>query len=102
MTVHFFFIFLLRPVFKGFFHAAALADLEHALRLSNSGGRSGCKALCQRGLLRRKVKNVDGAKEDFSAAARLGSKFARNQLVELNPYAALCNQMLREAFDKLA
>lgn len=23
------------------------------------------------------------------------------QLVELNPYAALCNQMLKETFDKL-
>lgn len=79
-----------------------MSDLEQAINLSNASGRAGCKALCQRGLLRRKAANVDGAKEDFSAAAKLGSKFARNQLVEMNPYAALCNQMLREAFDKLA
>lgn len=59
---------------------AALADLEEALKLSKSSGRTGCKALCQRGLLRRKHNNDDAAKEDFSNAAKLGSKFARSQV----------------------
>lgn len=148
--------------------AAALADLNEALRLSNGGGKAGCKALCQRGLLRRKLGDIDAAKDDFAKAATLGSQFARtqvcciredfsclnminaitmytchasrddvfihlthqttkyqrsaiimspilyyfspsdaptlrrSQLVALNPYAALCNQMLAQAFEKLA
>ncbi|XP_052860557.1 tetratricopeptide repeat protein 36 homolog [Anopheles cruzii] len=74
----------------------ALQDIERALELSNRAGRTGCRALCQRGILRRKSNQIDGAREDFEAAARLGSHFARTQLIEMNPYAALCNQMLRE------
>ncbi|XP_055625697.1 tetratricopeptide repeat protein 36 homolog [Toxorhynchites rutilus septentrionalis] len=75
---------------------AALDDIEQALKLSKRSGRTGCRALCQRGVLRRKNKDTDGAREDFEEAAKLGSQFARTQLIELNPYAALCNQMLRE------
>ncbi|XP_050080959.1 tetratricopeptide repeat protein 36 homolog [Anopheles maculipalpis] len=74
----------------------ALKDIEQALALSNNAGRTGCRALCQRGILKRKNNNIDGAREDFEVAAKLGSKFARTQLIELNPFAALCNQMLRE------
>ncbi|XP_049539558.1 tetratricopeptide repeat protein 36 homolog isoform X2 [Anopheles darlingi] len=74
----------------------ALKDVERALELSEGNGRTGCRALCQRGILKRKNADTDGAREDFEAAARLGSHFARTQLIELNPYAALCNQMLRE------
>ncbi|XP_053688441.1 tetratricopeptide repeat protein 36 homolog [Sabethes cyaneus] len=74
----------------------ALEDIEQALQLSNRSGRTGCRALCQRGVLRRKNNDLDGARADFEEAAKLGSKFARTQLIELNPYAALCNQMLRE------
>jgi hypothetical protein len=41
--------------------------------------------------------------EDFKAAAKLGGRFARKQVVAMNPYAALCNQMLMisETFKKL-
>ncbi|KFB47261.1 AGAP010928-PA-like protein [Anopheles sinensis] len=74
----------------------ALQDIEEALKLSNGSGRTGCRALCQRGILKRKSNDVDGARQDFEQAAKLGSKFARTQLIELNPFAALCNQMLRE------
>lgn len=45
--------------------------------------------------------NDDGAREDFQAAANLGSEFAKQMLIALNPYAALCNQMLREVMTKL-
>lgn len=75
--------------------------MNQAIILSNQSGRTGLKAFCQRGLIKRKNKDDDGAREDFNSAAKLGSKFARTQLVELNPYAALCNQMLRETFEKL-
>jgi len=54
--------------------------LENALRLSNNSGRTGCRAFCQRGILRRKNKDDTGAKDDFEKAAKLGSQFARNQV----------------------
>lgn len=38
---------------------------------------------------------------DFEAAAKLGSEFAKAQLVQMNPYAALCNRMLRDVMGKL-
>lgn len=44
---------------------------------------------------------MDLARDDFARAADLGSKFAKSQLVELNPYAALCNQMLRKVMSDL-
>jgi hypothetical protein len=37
----------------------------------------------------------EAALEDFKAAAALGSGFAKSMLVEMNPYAAMCNAMLR-------
>lgn len=43
----------------------------------------------------------DGAKEDLRNAANLGGQFAKQLLVTLNPYAALCNQMLAEVMNKL-
>uniref|UniRef100_A0A1B0DI01 Tetratricopeptide repeat protein 36 n=2 Tax=Phlebotomus papatasi TaxID=29031 RepID=A0A1B0DI01_PHLPP len=73
-----------------------------ALQLSGGTGRTGCRALCQRGLLRRKMGDDDAARDDFKTATNLGSKFARAQLIEMNPYAALCNQMLKDAFQKLS
>ncbi|XP_055903426.1 tetratricopeptide repeat protein 36 homolog [Eupeodes corollae] len=79
----------------------ALKDLEKALELSSQQARTRCQALCQRGLLYRKMENLSAAKQDFEEASKLGSKFARNQLVEINPYSALCNQMLQAAFQKL-
>jgi len=38
----------------------------------------------------------DKAREDFTRAAKAGSSFAKSQLVALNPYAAMCNAMLRK------
>lgn len=43
----------------------------------------------------------EAALEDFKAAAHLGSEFGRHMVVALNPYAALCNQMLGEVMAKL-
>lgn len=72
-----------------------------AIQLSNGQGRSGCQAYCQRGIIHRKEGRNDLAKQDFHAAAELGSKFAKGQLIELNPYAALCNQMLHNVMSTL-
>ncbi|XP_034481299.1 tetratricopeptide repeat protein 36 homolog [Drosophila innubila] len=80
----------------------ALENLNRALELaSKQQARTKCHAHCQRGVLHRKMDNLDAARADFEAAAQLGSKFAREQLVEINPFAALCNQMLQQAFDQL-
>ncbi|XP_004518714.1 tetratricopeptide repeat protein 36 homolog isoform X1 [Ceratitis capitata] len=79
----------------------ALTDLNQALELCAAQPRTKCTALCQRGVLYRKQNNLDAARRDFEDAAELGSEFAKSQLVEINPFAALCNQMLRQAFDQL-
>jgi hypothetical protein len=38
---------------------------------------------------------------DFERAAAGGCVFAKNQLIALNPYAAMCNKMLGGVFDRL-
>ncbi|KAG7483886.1 hypothetical protein MATL_G00043090 [Megalops atlanticus] len=81
--------------------AGALEDLERAITLSGGAGRSACQALVQRGLLLRLMCRDEEARADFERAAALGSEFARQQAVLLNPYAALCNRMLSEVINKL-
>ena len=72
-----------------------------AIQLSGGCGKVAEQAYTQRGLIRRLQSYDEGALEDFKAAAKLGSRFAGKQVVAMNPYAALCNQMLSEAFGKL-
>ncbi|XP_021232005.1 tetratricopeptide repeat protein 36 [Numida meleagris] len=81
--------------------AGALRDLDTAIRLGRGCGRAACQSLVQRGLIRRLQAREDDARSDFQRAARLGSAFARRQLVLLNPYSALCNQMLSEMLGRL-
>jgi hypothetical protein len=78
-----------------------VSDLDTAIQLSGGHGKVAELALTQRGLIRRLQGCDEGALEDFKAAAKLGSRFAGKQVVAMNPYAALCNQMLSEAFGKL-
>ncbi|KAL8601901.1 hypothetical protein ACOMHN_020636 [Nucella lapillus] len=79
----------------------ALEDLNMAVVLSKGEGKSACQAFTQRALIRRLEGDDQGALEDFQAAANLGNEFAKQMLVALNPYAALCNQMLSEVMTKL-
>ena len=79
----------------------ASADLDTAIHLSGGCGKVAEQAHTQRGLLRRLRGDDEGALEDFKAAAKLGSRFAQRQVVAMNPYSALCNQMLSEAIGKL-
>ncbi|KAG5269066.1 hypothetical protein AALO_G00197930 [Alosa alosa] len=81
--------------------AGAILDLERAIALSGGTGRTACQALVQRGLLFRLGNQKEEARQDFTQAAALGSKFAQQQAVLLNPYAALCNRMLSEVINKL-
>ncbi|NXT57816.1 TTC36 protein, partial [Pluvianellus socialis] len=79
----------------------ALRDLDTAIRLSRGRGRAACQSFVQRGLIHRLQARDEEAQRDFEHAARLGSSFARRQLVLLNPYSALCNQMLCEMLGRL-
>ncbi|XP_004636506.1 tetratricopeptide repeat protein 36 isoform X1 [Octodon degus] len=81
--------------------AGALEDLERAVALSGGRGRAARQGFVQRGLLARLQGRDDDARRDFERAARLGSPFARRQLVLLNPYAALCNRMLADMMGQL-
>lgn len=79
----------------------ALADLNMAVEIARGKGRAACQAHTQRAMIHRLNGNDDLAREDFQAAANLGSEFAKAQLVQMNPYAALCNKMLHDVFSKL-
>ncbi|NXM92290.1 TTC36 protein, partial [Oenanthe oenanthe] len=79
----------------------ALRDLDAAIRLSRGRGRAACQSFVQRGLIHRLQARDEDARRDLEHAARLGSAFARQQLVLLNPYSALCNQMLCEMLGRL-
>ncbi|NXJ01421.1 TTC36 protein, partial [Psophia crepitans] len=81
--------------------AGALRDLEAAIRLSRGRGRAACQSFVQRGLIHRLQAREEEARRDFERAARLGSAFAQRQLVLMNPYSALCNQMLCEMLGRL-
>jgi len=81
----------------------ALLDLDQAILLSGGGrGRAGSAALCQRGVLYRKEGRDDDAMADFQVAAEEGSGFAKSMLVEMNPYAAMCNAMLKNVFTAMS
>merc|ERR1712060_23121 len=82
-------------------HDSALEDLDTAIQLSQGKGKAGSNALCQRGVLLRKEGRDDDAMEDFKKAAKNGSGFAKAMVVEMNPYAAMCNAMLRNVFTAL-
>ena len=68
---------------------------------NNSGKQAAKQAHCQRGLILRRNGREQEAMSDFNSAAELGSGWAKSVLVELNPYAAMCNKMLKDVFSKL-
>uniref|UniRef100_A0A2K6TH73 Tetratricopeptide repeat protein 36 n=1 Tax=Saimiri boliviensis boliviensis TaxID=39432 RepID=A0A2K6TH73_SAIBB len=76
-------------------------DVAGKGRSPSLAGRGGSAGFVQRGLLARLQGRDDDARRDFERAARLGSPFARRQLVLLNPYAALCNRMLADMMGQL-
>lgn len=80
---------------------ASLQDLNKAIELCHGQGKVACQAFTQRGLIKRLAEDEDGSKEDLRNAANLGGQFAKQLLQTMNPYAALCNQMLTEVMSKL-
>lgn len=81
--------------------ASALNDIESALTKSGGRGRAAKQAFVQRGLIHRRNGNDEQAKKDFEEASDLGSEFAKAVLVEMNPFAALCNKMLKDVYSNL-
>ena len=81
--------------------AEAMDDLNKAIELSNGKGKAAAQAYCQRAMLHQIANREKEATSNWKLAAQLGSQFAKNQLDLLNPYAALCNKMLYEAFNSL-
>jgi len=79
----------------------AKMDLNNAINLSGGKGKAASQAFVQRGLISLKEKRESEAKADFEAAAKLGNQFAKAQLIQMNPYAALCNKMLRDVMGKI-
>ncbi|XP_060521646.1 tetratricopeptide repeat protein 36 homolog [Cylas formicarius] len=80
----------------------ALNDLSTAIKLcTDKHQKTTCRAHLQRGLLHRRADDMDQARRDFEVAAKMGSTLAKSQLIEINPYAALCNQMLKQVMEKL-
>lgn len=57
--------------------------MTQAINLSEGAGRTGCQAFCQRGMLHRKAGRNELAKDDFSAAAKLGSQFAKSLVIKV-------------------
>ncbi|XP_074655838.1 tetratricopeptide repeat protein 36-like [Tubulanus polymorphus] len=79
----------------------ALQDLNKSIELTSGKGQVACLAFTQRGLIRKLKEDVEGATNDFQKAANLGCPFAKQQVVEMNPYSAMCNKMLNEVMVKL-
>jgi len=78
----------------------AIQNLDKALQFSNGKGKVACQSYCQRAMLLEQS-TKEAALKDWESAAKLGSQFARTRLVQLNPYAALCNSMLNDVFSCL-
>lgn len=78
-----------------------MADLDKAIELSQGKGKVASQAFCQRAMLHQLASNDTLAFQDWESASRLGSSFAKQQLVLRNPYAALCNKMLHDVFKSL-
>lgn len=81
--------------------SSALEDLNKAIELSRGKGAAATQAYTQRGLIHRLNGAEEKALEDFTKAAELGSAFAKTMVVQMNPYAAMCNKMLADAINKL-
>jgi len=72
-----------------------------AIEFSQGMGNAASQAYCQRAMLHTVMAQEEKAFKDWESSAKLGNTFARSQLIQRNPYAALCNKMLNEVFQNL-
>lgn len=67
------------------FDSVAMKDIERVLQLTEGKqSRARALALCQRGVLFRKQGRDDEARAVFTEAAKLGSSFAKKQVIKYN------------------
>ena len=82
---------------------AALRDLDKAISLSEK--YEDFKVLSQASTQKGMILRLNGKDEEalacFKVAASHGNAFAKQQIVCLNPYAAMCNKMLNDLFQKI-
>ncbi|KAJ6224381.1 hypothetical protein RDWZM_002926 [Blomia tropicalis] len=79
----------------------AFDDLNRAISLSDQTNPLVARqAYCQRGLIHLLRENREQGINDMKLAAEMGNGFAKSYIAKLNPYAALCNQMLKEMFEQ--
>ncbi|KAI3639435.1 hypothetical protein MIR68_002533 [Amoeboaphelidium protococcarum] len=96
----------------------ALNDVSQAISLGSYDSEFLSQAYCQRAMIRTLIENKQSrqseacnddlssfsfiselseeSRRDFEAAAKLGNQFAKNELVRTNPYAKMCNAMLKD------
>lgn len=78
-----------------------MADLNYAIQECHLYARVAKNVYAQRGVLHRLGGNDEAALHDFTIAGRYGNEWARKMAVKLNPYSALCNNMLAKAMKQL-
>eukprot|EP01135_Chromosphaera_perkinsii_P008150 Nk52_evm1s1149 gene=Nk52_evmTU1s1149 len=79
----------------------ALKDLEKAIEYGQNDNFVLRNAYTQRAMIEKLRGDDDAAKSDFEKAAELGGELAKMELVKMNPYAAMCNQMMSEVMHQL-
>ncbi|RNA08586.1 OTU domain-containing 6B [Brachionus plicatilis] len=91
------------PKIFSLFTIEAWKDLEKAINLSKefNDQKVLALALTQKGTILRLKGRDDEAIDCFKVASSCGNSFAKQQVVSMNPYAALCNQMLSDVFEKI-
>ena len=81
---------------------SVLADLNKAISLSNDDfPRVKAQALCQRAWLKYSKGEMADAYVDFESSSTLGCSDAKKMTVRCNPYARLCNNIMREMLQRL-
>lgn len=85
----------------------AFNDLDKAIQLSDGNETNSNhhhhvarQAYCQRALIHLLNENRELGLKDMQRSAELGNRFARSYMAKMNPYAALCNQMLQDMFQQ--
>lgn len=79
----------------------ALADVNSAIEHAHRDRITLKQAYTQRAIIYKQKNRLDEAQADFAFAGRLGSSLAKSEAIAMNPYAAMCNKVLSQAFEAL-
>ncbi|KAJ1650599.1 hypothetical protein IWQ61_008641 [Dispira simplex] len=79
----------------------AFADLAQAIRYSRGDSTVLKQAYSQRGIIRKAQGDSEGAFADLELGGKYGNPLAKEAAVYENPYAKLCNAIMKESLGKL-